>query len=184
MYIESRLRVGNASTLYQQGIWPAFWSLGTAFRTHGATGWPFIGEWDIFESINGLPTAYNTIHCGTAPGGYCNEYNGIKSGGSTFSRGVFHEVGFMVDRTSGDWKTETLAWYLDGVQTFNVTGARIGDQATWAALAHTAHYLLLNVAVGGSFPNALAGGLTPTSRTVGGTSVGMEVDYVVVWNSA
>lgn len=89
----------------------------------------------------------------------------------------------MVDRSTGNWKTESLTCYLDGVQTFSVTGARVGDQATWSVLAHNPHFLLLNVAVGGSFPSAVAGKSTPTKATIGGLSVGMEVDYVVVYNS-
>lgn len=183
MYIESRFRVGNAPTASQQGIWPAFWSMGSAFRGN-YTNWPAIGEWDFFESINGLSSMYSTVHCGTAPGGFCNEFNGIGNGGSTaFSRGVWHVVGFLVDRTTGNWMTESLTWYLDGTKAFSVTGARIGDYATWSALAHNPHFLLFNVAVGGSFPNAIAGKATPTSSTIGGLNAGMEIDYVAVYNS-
>lgn len=127
---------------------------------------------------------WTTVHCGTAPGGFCNEYDGIGNSGSTsFERGVFHVVGFMVDRSSGNWLTETLTWYLDEEIVFSVDGRTIGDEATWEVLAHSPHFLLLNVAVGGSFPDAVAAEATPMSATVGGSSVGMEVDYVVVYNS-
>ena len=44
-------------------------------------------------------------------------------------------------------------------------------------LAHKKHFLLLNVAVGGNCPGP------PNNSTVDGSSVGMEVDYVGVWNS-
>jgi len=128
---------------------------------------------------------YSTIHCGTAPDGLCDEYNGIGNAGKTaFSRGDWHIVGFMVDRTTGSWKTDTLTWYLDGVATFSVNGAKIGDQDTWEALAYSERFLLLNVAVGGTLPNALAGKTALTSQTVGGLGSAMEVDYVVVYNSS
>lgn len=60
MYIESRLKVGNASVALQQGIWPAFWSLGSAFRGN-YSNWPGVGEWDLFESVNGLPNMVRYI---------------------------------------------------------------------------------------------------------------------------
>jgi len=126
---------------------------------------------------------YSTAHCGYAPGGPCNEYNGLGSGGVSFSRGVFHTVGFIVDRSmvgygkTGTWKDETLSWYLDGTKIFTVEGATIGDATTWDKLAHQGHFLLLNVAVGGNWPGA------PNSAAIGGASVGMEIDYVGVWNS-
>ncbi|CAM6106074.1 unnamed protein product [Calypogeia fissa] len=183
LYIEARIKLGNAPQAQQLGIWPAFWALGSAFRGN-YKNWPMVGEWDFLESVNGLPKMYTTIHCGTAPGGPCNEYNGIGSS-VDFSRGQWHIVGFQVDRnTSGTWRGETLTWYLDGNAVFSVSGATVNDEGAWEQLAHQEKFLLLNVAVGGSFPNALSpSASTPTRATIGGTSVAMEVDYVGVWNS-
>jgi beta-glucanase (GH16 family) len=107
----------------------------------------------------------------------------LGSGGVSFSRGQWHTVGFMVDRSmsgsggKGTWMDETLNWYLDGSQVFSVSGKKVGDEKTWKAVAHDAHFLLLNVAVGGSWPGG------PNGQTIDGTSVGMEVDYVGVWKS-
>lgn len=183
MFIEARLKLGNAPAAYQQGIWPGFWSIGSAFRGN-YNNWPAVGEWDFLESINGLPSMWATVHCGTAPGGPCNEYDGIGNGGSTsFSRGVFHVVGFLVDRTPEDWWDESLTWYLDEEEVFCVYGADVGDEATWDELAHSAHILLFNVAVGGSFPDAVAEENTPTGSTEDGKGVGIEIDYIVVYNS-
>lgn len=148
-----------------------------------------VSEWDILESINGLPRMYTTIHCGVAPEGPCKENNGISSF-SNFTKGEWHRVGFQVDRTmsgkggTGTWLDETLKWFLDDQLLFIATGARVNDAAAWTELAHQDHFLLMNVAVGGVFPNALAGGVTPTSATIGGSKVGMEVDWVGVWNTA
>ena len=183
LFIESRIRLGDAPPSQQQGIWPAFWSLGSEFRGN-YTNWPAATEWDFLESINSLPTMYSTLHCGIAPGGPCNEYDGLGSGGIDFSRGVFHTIGFMVDRSmcgegsNTTWLNETINWYLDGTKIFTVSGATVGDEDTWDLVAHQEHFLLLNVAVGGSWPGA------PNSATVDGPSVAMEVDYVGVWNSS
>jgi beta-glucanase (GH16 family) len=184
LYIESRLRTGCAPSDRQQGIWPAFWALGADFRP-SYTGWPAVSEWDFLEVVNGLPTVYSTIHCGYAPGGPCNEYNGIGNGGVDWSGCDWHTIGFEVDRCAvagkdkkkNAWKNETLSWYLDGKKTFEVSGSRFNDSATWEAIAHQGHFLLLNVAVGGNWPGQ------PNNATLDGEAVQMEVDYIRVWNS-
>ncbi|KAK6204097.1 hypothetical protein LQW54_008451 [Pestalotiopsis sp. IQ-011] len=38
------------------GYWPAFWTLGAAYRGN-YTNWPSIGEFDILESVNGVNKA-------------------------------------------------------------------------------------------------------------------------------
>jgi beta-glucanase (GH16 family) len=177
LYIEGCIKLGTAPASKQQGIWPAFWALGSSFRGN-YNNWPAASEWDFLETINGGSTMFSTLHCGVTPGGPCNENNGIESGGVPFSRGVFHSVGFMVDRSmKGTWKDETLSWYLDGTKIFSITGAKIGSQSTWESVAHDKHLLLLNVAIGGSWPGA------PNNQTIDGPSVGMEVDYVGVWST-
>jgi len=55
------------------GYWPAFWMLGPG-------QWPENGEIDIMEDVNALSELSGTVHCGTDPGGPCNETNGIGSG--------------------------------------------------------------------------------------------------------
>ncbi|KAF5648094.1 endo-1 3-beta-glucanase [Fusarium sp. NRRL 52700] len=176
LLVEARLKLGGAPASKMQGIWPAFWALGSEFRGN-YTNWPMASEWDILEAINGESTFYSTIHCGFAPGGPCNEYSGIGSGGRDFSRGEFHTLGFMVDRSmcgkgkNATWRDESLNWFLDGKKVFNVTGATVGDKPSWVQLAHKEHFLLLNVAVGGNWPGA------PNNATIDGPSVNMEVDY-------
>lgn len=183
LFVEARLALGAAPSSRQQGIWPAFWALGKAFRAN-ITDWPGASEWDLLESINGAPTMFATAHCGVAPGGPCNEYNGLSNGGVAFSRGEFHTVGLMVDRSkcdkddeNGSWRDEKLVWFLDGQNVFNISGERVADKSAWEQLAHREHFLLLNVAVGGNWPGP------PNNLTLDGIDVGMEVDYVGVWDS-
>jgi len=182
LLVEASIKLGTTPMAQQQGIWPAFWALGSEFRGN-YTNWPGATEWDFLEVISGGSTMYSTAHCGFAPGGPCNEYNGLGSGGVDFSRGVFHTVGFMVDRSmcrkgsNATWLDETLNWYLDGKKIFTLTGATVGDEPTWVKLAHEEHFLLFNIAVGGNWPGP------PNNLTIDGPSVGMEVDYVGVWNS-
>ncbi|KAH8671879.1 concanavalin A-like lectin/glucanase domain-containing protein [Tricladium varicosporioides] len=193
LLIQSSIKLGTNPKSTQQGIWPAFWALGESFRGNN-TYWPMASEWDFLEVVSGGGEMFSTLHCGTAPGGPCNEYNGLSSsgtGGVPFTRGVFHTVGFEVDRSmcnatsyylmnnssSACWKKERLDWSLDGVLVFNVTGADVGDFSTWEKIAHEGHFLLLNVAVGGNWPGP------PNNLTQGGDGANMEVQWVGVWNS-
>ncbi|KAJ1322988.1 family 16 glycosylhydrolase [Microdochium nivale] len=177
-----RLGAGYTNKGANEGFWPAFWLLSPAIRGN-YQNWPSIGEIDILESVNGLPTIWNMAHCGTNPGGVCNEPNGL--GGSVPAlRGVFHTFRLDIDRTPTDWRQETIKWYIDGVLTRTLTPAMMkNNQDAWNALVNRKKFILLNVAVGGGFPDGVAGHKTPTANTIGGMQQGMEVDYVVVWST-
>ena len=61
--IEARIKIPRG-----QGIWPAFWTLGTNI---GAVGWPTCGEIDIMENIGKTSdqgTDHGTIHGPQSPG--------------------------------------------------------------------------------------------------------------------
>ncbi|KAL1864517.1 hypothetical protein VTK73DRAFT_5820 [Phialemonium thermophilum] len=183
--MEATLRVGSAPAAAQMGIWPAFWSLGAAFRGH-YEDWPRAGEIDILETLNGAPTVWQTVHCGTAPaGGPCHETDGIGATAPLSRGGQWHTVAVEIDRTNaaGDWREETITWFVDGDATFHVSGAVVGDLDAWTSLARAPRFLLLNVACGGSFPDAVARTRTPTSQTAGGEGSAMEVKYVAVFST-
>lgn len=74
---EADIRFGTNDPSTKQGLWPAFWMLGDSLR-HGA-GWPACGELDVMETVDGVLAGYGTAHCGTYPGGTCNEGSGIGS---------------------------------------------------------------------------------------------------------
>ena len=83
------------------GYWPAFWMLGAAARGTGATNWPSIGEIDIMEDINGRSSVFGTLHCGTNPGGPCNETTGLGSGERACAgcQTGFHTYAVEIDRS-------------------------------------------------------------------------------------
>jgi beta-glucanase (GH16 family) len=56
------------------------------------------------------------------------------------------------DRTPGDWRAESITWLRDFQAFYRVSGADIGDETTWATLAHSPYFVIMNVAVGGFFP--------------------------------
>ncbi|KAI1850398.1 hypothetical protein JX265_002296 [Neoarthrinium moseri] len=174
MLIQASLLLGNNAQANKQGLWPAFWALGDAMR-HG-TEWPLAGEIDIFEQVNGAPTAYGTVHCGSNPGGPCNEPNGRASTVALPTEG-FNTWGVRIDLTNSDWTQQTIQWQLNGATFNTLTGSDIGDQGTWATLAHSPLYVLLNVAVGGNWPGQ------PNAATLDGYGSMMEVAYVGIYSS-
>ncbi|MEU7753912.1 family 16 glycosylhydrolase [Micromonospora sp. NPDC049171] len=126
---EARIKIPRG-----QGIWPAFWMLGTG------DGWPDAGEIDIMENIGREPnTVYGTVH---GPG-----YSG--GGGITGSRTIGAPLadGFHTYRV--DWEPNVITWYLDGVQYHRVDPARLGGNR-WV-FDHP-FFMILNVAVGGNWP--------------------------------
>ena len=93
-------------------------------------------------------------------------------------QGNYHVYTFDVDRSVSP---ETLRWYVDGNQYHTVNENQVGANA-WQQAVYGGHFILLNLAMGGSFPNAVAAGTrTPTPETV--PNVPMYVDYVAVFNS-
>ncbi|KAK0718967.1 hypothetical protein B0T21DRAFT_351740 [Apiosordaria backusii] len=76
LLISASLRFGSSPPPHQLGIWPSFWLLGADFRGN-YHNWPSVSEIGIAESINGQNTLWQVLHCGFAPGGPCNEFDGI-----------------------------------------------------------------------------------------------------------
>ncbi|KAJ2901229.1 uncharacterized protein MKZ38_002093 [Zalerion maritima] len=169
---QGNIRFGSNSQSTKQGMWPAFWMLGDSIRS--GTGWPMCGELDLMETVNGLPTAYGTAHCGTYPGGVCNEPTG-KGNAVALNDYDWHTWSMEWDRTSNNWSSETITWYLDGNQFHQITGSGVGDEAIWGTLAHSPMYFILNIAIGGDWPG------NPNDATVGGYGAMMEVAYVAVY---
>ncbi len=172
---EASLQQPDVSGLAAAGYWPAFWSLGAAARPLGATNWPGIGEIDMMEDINGLSSEFATLHCGVAPGGPCNEFTGLGSGQRACGgcQTGFHTYAMELDRSVSP---EQIRWYLDGTNFFTVTSNQV-DVTTWNNATHHGFFMILNVAIGGSFPAAFGGG--PTAATQPG--VPMLVDYVAAY---
>jgi len=175
--VQASIQQPNVSGAAAAGYWPAFWMLGAAARPVGASNWPSIGEIDIMEDINGRSSEFATLHCGTNPGGECNETTGIGSGERACSgcQTGFHTYSMELDRSVSP---EQIRWYLDGTQFFSINANQV-SATTWNNATHHGFFVILNVAMGGGFPAAFGGG--PTSATQSG--VPMLVDYVAAYTS-
>jgi beta-glucanase (GH16 family) len=175
--IEGRIQMPNVTGNQALGYWPAFWALGAPYRGN-YWNWPAIGEFDIMENVNGINSVWGVLHCGVNPGGPCNETNGLGANracpGSS-CQSAFHTYRFEWDASTSP---QQLRWYVDGQQFHTVTQSQVGNDA-WNQMTANGYFLLLNLAMGGAFPNGVAGFGTPTGDTASGRS--MLVDYVAVW---
>ncbi|GAA5195260.1 hypothetical protein GCM10023322_61590 [Rugosimonospora acidiphila] len=174
--MESSIQQPNVNTGNGAGYWPAFWMLGSPLRT--GTPWPTSGEVDILEDINGRSSVFGTLHCGTNPGGVCNESTGIGSGEHACSgcQTGYHTYAVQIDRSVSP---EQIRWYLDGVNYFTISSNRV-DATTWANAVDHPFFIIYDLAMGGGFPGAFGGG--PNASTISGGQ--MNIDWVAVYNKA
>jgi beta-glucanase (GH16 family) len=170
--IEASIQQPNVTGAAAAGYWPAFWALGAPARANGAAGWPAIGEIDILESVNGEQAVYGTLHCGTNPGGPCNETTGLGSGQHAVpGAGTgFHQYAVEWDRSISP---QQIRWYVDGANYFTINQDKV-DATTWTNATGHGFFPILNVAIGGGWPGS------PTGATVSGAP--MLVDYVGVYS--
>ncbi|PRX91751.1 glycoside hydrolase family 16 protein [Allonocardiopsis opalescens] len=163
--VSARLQLPNGG----QGYWPAFWMLGAPFRGN-YHNWPGIGEIDIMENVNGQNLTHGVLHCDVAPGGACNEFNGI---GNSYDLGApGGQAGFHTYTMVWSDDPQELRWYVDGNHFHTVTPAQIGQDVWDRAFGSHGFFIILNVAIGGGWPGL------PDGTTVSGSP--LLVDYVTV----
>lgn len=152
--VEARIKLP-----YGQGIWPAFWLLGADIDQ---VGWPQCGEIDIMEYLGDETNkVYGTIH---GPG-----YSGGGGIGTSYTlpSGGFNEAFHIF---AVEWEENEIRWYVDDILYQTLTPADF-DPLEWV-FDHP-FYIILNVAVGGSWPGA------PDGTTVFPQT--MLIDYVRVY---
>ncbi|MEU6853064.1 discoidin domain-containing protein [Actinacidiphila alni] len=174
--MQASIQQPNVTTANGAGYWPAFWMLGSPLRV--GVPWPGSGEVDILEDINGRSSVFGTLHCGTNPGGACNESSGVGSGERACSgcQTGYHTYAVEIDRSTSP---EQIRWYLDGANYFTLSSNQV-DATAWHNAVDHSFYIIFDLAIGGGFPAAFGGG--PNAATVSGGS--LNVDYVAVYNKA
>lgn len=168
---------GGASGL---GYWPGFWML-------GPSAWPMGGEIDIMEDVNGLSAEAGTLHCGNlvqrnsdGTFGPCHEGTGLGSGLQPCPgcQQGFHTYTVIVDRRNE--ADQQIRWYLDGREFYSVSEGRMAP-AVWAAAVDHGFSILLDVAMGGSYPDNQCRCTAPSGQTA--PNGVMVVQYVTVYTN-
>lgn len=147
-----------------KGVWPAFWTLGMNERT---VGWPRCGEIDIMEFVGKEPVfVHGTVH-------YFAD-NDHRSSGEKI------RVDRPEMRPFDDFHVYAAEWYPDRIDFFfddqkyhtvktDVAGA--GDDNAF----RKPHYVLLNLALGGSWGGEMDDSVLPQKYMI---------DYVRVYEQA
>src|ERR1035437_1370982 len=139
-----------------KGLWPAFWMLGNNIDT---VSWPGCGEIDIMEHINTDSTIYGTMHW--------NNSGTASYGGNTLINSVTQYHIYSVE-----WDSSAIKWMVDGNQYW--TG-NIANNINSTNEFHKPFFILLNMAIGGSWPG------NPNGTNVFPDT--MFVDYVRVYQN-
>jgi beta-glucanase (GH16 family) len=150
--VQARIRLPRG-----RGVWPAFWMLG---QNIDEVGWPACGEIDVMENFGDDPAlVHGTVH---GPG-----YAGQAGITASHRAGASLADDFHVYAVH--WEPERIRWYLDDELYSTLTPDDLQGRP-WV-FDHD-FYLLVNVAVGGTFS------LRPDSSASFPTS--MLVDYIRV----
>jgi beta-glucanase (GH16 family) len=169
--IEARIKVPDI----MDGLWPAFWTLGSDFSQ---VGWPDCGEMDIMEmgwrdavrDGNANRWVSTTAHW---------EFQGNNANfGRVYTPLLVEPEDLFTDYHifSMNWTPDTLTTYLDGreIWTMDISSENCID----CQELHQPHFILLNMAVGGTFTGLLS--QDEISAPIPGE---MKVDYVRIYDN-
>jgi hypothetical protein len=138
------------------GTWPAIWTLGSNISD---VGWPACGEIDIME------------HAGNRQGTIQSAMHTPSSSGNTFNKGsqILSDVSTEFHIYKVVWTATEMVFFVDDVEYYRYNPSN-KNGSTWPFDAN--QYLILNVAMGGSFGGAIGANFTEST---------MEIDYVRVY---
>lgn len=150
-----------------QGLWPAFWMMpkDSAYGT-----WASSGEIDIMEARGRLPQEVSgTIH-------YGKPWPNNKSTGADYVFPAGQSISNDFHTYAVEWEPGEIRWYVDDhlFQTANQwssEGVGLPDKYAFPAPFDKSFYIILNMAVGGTFD----GNLNPPDSAL---PAQMQVDYV------
>lgn len=165
--IEARIKVPNLA----DGLWPAFWTLGNNFST---VGWPYCGEIDIMEMGSSAAMSADVINQRVGSAAHWDNNGSWSSFARYLDTGTNLNDDYHVFRM--EWTPERITTYIDDRQvwTYHIQIDTCADCSEF----HQPHFVILNMAVGGTYTGLLnEGQITAT------TPAEMLVDYVRVYDN-
>ncbi len=154
-----------------QGFWPAAWLLGNNLNN---VNWPACGEQDVLERVNSaLSPDWNE--------------GSVHGTGFTGGTGLGTQYLFPTGQSAAQWHTYGMIWSPGSVQYYidapsnvyaNFTPSSLtplNDSAVWPFDSGQSNFIILNLAIGGSWPGP------PDSSTPFPSQ--MLVDYVRIYTN-
>ena len=160
---EARIKIPSG-----QGMWPAFWMLGDNISS---VGWPKCGEIDIMENVGKEPgLVHGSLH-GPMTTGAATDLT------STVSLPTGKDFAAAFHLYAVEWEPDAVRFYLDDTLYATFTANSVASTPTTAGswVFDHPHFLILNVAVGGSWPG-------PPDATTAFPQT-MLIDYVRVYSA-
>src|SRR3954471_15285493 len=125
------------------GLWPAFWALGDG-------PWPDTGEIDIMENVGDRSWTSVALH---GPG-YFGDTPLVRRAPLTGRGGI---EGWHV--YSVEWSADRLLFRIDDREVYRATRAMVEEHGRWAF--DNPKFLIVNVALGGTYPRSVNHAETP-----------------------
>lgn len=148
----------------QVGAWPALW-MKPDVRDGQGREWPWDGEIDIVERLNGDPFVYQTVHTG---------WTLNKRHGDTPPHGNNGKGAAIIQ---GDWNVyaltiaeDALVWSVNGEETFRYPKINCGDPDQWPFQRQ--YYVLMDMQLGGAWVGKVKPATLP---------VRMYIDWIRVY---
>lgn len=152
-----------------QGFWPAAWSMGNNIPT---VNWPACGEMDVLERVNAAGNPdwnAGSIH---GPGFTGSNIGGTYNFPSGQTAAQWHTYGMI-------WSPSSVKYYIDDpthpYATFTPSSISGFSGATWPFDGGQSNFIIINLAIGGSWPGS-PNGTTPFPSE-------MLVDYVRIYTN-
>jgi beta-glucanase (GH16 family) len=169
--IEARIKVPNL----KDGLWPAFWTLGSDFSQ---VGWPNCGELDIMEMGWKDAVKDGLANRWVSTTAHWEHEEAYAQYGRTYMSGLAESTDLNDDYHifSMNWTPDSLTTYLDGreIWTMNINLQNCVD----CQELHQPHFIILNLAVGGTFT-----GLLTMGEITAPVPADMMVDYIRIYDN-
>ena len=152
-----------------KGTWPAIWTLGTNIgeignyygTSQGNVGWPECGEIDIMEQDGtNKQLLYGTFHW-------------ADNGGQQASYGLIKDISSLnISDLNSEFHLYSLIWTSSSIKVY-VDNLLVSELDNTASVPFdNSHYLLLNIAMGGTLGGTIPGTFEEDN---------MEIDYVRIY---
>jgi beta-glucanase (GH16 family) len=162
--IEARIKAPNLAN----GLWPAFWTLGSNFST---VGWPNSGEFDIMEMGSAAAISAGLVNRRVGSAAHWENNGGTADYGLSYDSPTDLTTDFHLLRM--EWTPTLVSTYIDNnlIWAIDISPTSCTDCTEF----HQPHFMIFNLAVGGTYT-----GITQASGITAPIPAEMRVDWVRV----